>query len=142
MFKNITFKDETVKDNILQMIDDMKTDNEKDNIHIDLADIKTVLESKGVISIKTFENTGEDALEKALSDATKSFKHMKLNAVLVLFVFSQTNKIDEFAIVVNKYIFELGDDETDIIFGISKKNSFKETQVKVTVLANEVDTKE
>jgi cell division protein FtsZ len=140
IFKNVTPKTPNTKNLLLKLLEEIDKSDGEDNINIDIADVKTVLDSKGIYDIQRSEQIGSTSALRAIEAVTESILPInKLNAALLLIEFPPVYTLKKIANLIETHIYSLGDDDTSIIFGTTINNSFKETQIKVTLLINMVE---
>ena len=140
ILKNVKPKTRNTKSMLLQMIDEMPKSDSEDNINVDLADVKMVLEAKGVFDVQTSEKLGSASAKRAVEAVVEGiFPINKLNSALILLELSPVYKIITISKLLDEYIFSLGDEDTSIIFGTSINKTFSDTQIKVTLLTNMVE---
>lgn len=133
-------KTKNTKNMLLHMIDDMQKCDSEDNINVDIADIKMVLNDKGIFDINISEQVGSTSAKRAIEAVLEGVLPInKLNSILIVFELSPVYKIKKLAKLLVKYIYDLGDDDTNIIFGTTINNTFKDTQIKVTLLTNMIE---
>ncbi len=139
IFENVKLKSTDTKNEILQFIKKFPEHNHEDNINIDISDVKTILDSKGTVAIYTSEQVGSSsAIETILNEISPV---NKLNAALFLFEVSDKYEISKLIKLVDM-IYDLGDDDTSMIFGTVVNETFKVTQMKFTLIINIVEDKE
>ncbi|MCF6331124.1 MAG: cell division protein FtsZ [Sulfurimonas sp.] len=113
------------------------------DINLDFADLKTVMQHRGMALMGVGEYEGDNAAYEAIKSAIESplLDNMSINGAMgVLVHFSMhpnfpTMEIYSAMEVVN----ESADDEADIIFGTSTDNSLAEDYVKITIIATGFD---
>jgi len=111
----------------------------ENDINLDFADLKTVMNHKGMALMGVGEFEGDNAAYEAIKSAIESplLDNMSINGAMgVLVHFSMhpdfpTMEIYEAMNVVN----ESADDEADIIFGTSTDTNLAEDYVKITIVA-------
>jgi len=113
--------------------------NGQNDINLDFADLKTVMNHRGMALMGVGEHEGDNAAYEAIKSAIESplLDNMSINGamgVLVHFTMHPdfpTMEIYEAMNVVN----ESADDEADIIFGTSTDENLAENYVKITIVA-------
>ena len=121
---------------IIQMLEDMQSENQEDSISLSLADINEILDYNRKINIQSNEQTGEDLVNKALHLITEKINNKKqIKAILILFVLNNNYPLIQINNTINNIITSINKNAT-IIWGTSVNNSFKLNQIKVTVLSS------
>ena len=121
---------------IIQMLEDMQSENQEDSISLSLADINEILDYNRKINIQSNEQTGEDSVNKALHLITEKINNKKqIKAILILFVLNNNYPLIQINNTINNIITSINKNAT-IIWGTSVNNSFKLNQIKVTVLSS------
>lgn len=131
IFKNITFQDETTKDKVLHLINKLPPGD--GNIDIDITDVKTILESKGVIDVKILHSISIKAFVDELECISNVYKDKKVQGALALYEIPAEAKLDTLMLGFDK-LDELASEDATIIFGTSIQNNFKDDEIKATLL--------
>ncbi|MBN2781884.1 MAG: cell division protein FtsZ [Campylobacterales bacterium] len=113
------------------------------DINLDFADLKTVMNHKGMALMGVGEHEGENAAYEAIKAAIESplLDNMSINGALGVLVHFKIHpdfpimEIYEAMNVVN----ESADDNADIIFGTSTDDTLSENYVKITIVATGFD---
>ncbi len=146
IFENVKLKNDDTKSKILKLVDKLQEYNNengceenRDNVNIDIHDVKTILEPKGTVAIYTSEQIGSTSAKRAIDSVINELLPInKLNICLILFEISDEYKILKLTKLIDK-ISNLGDNDTTIIFGTIRNETFRVTQMKLTLLTNTVD---
>jgi len=133
IFKNIKFKDESIKNKILHMID--KLPQGDDDISIDMADVTTVLDKKGIIDIKEIHSMNVEDLSQKIGWLCDDLKYREVQSVLALCEISKDTHLNKLVVVMDK-ISEFTNEDAVLIFGTSEQNDFEESEIKATILLN------
>ena len=133
MFKKITFQDDTTEDKILEFLD--KLPHGEGNIDIDVADVKTILDMKGVVDVKTVHSTSIVDLVRIFDSLARELEDRNVQGILALYEISSSIKLDQLEVVVDK-INAIANEDADIIFGTFIQNNFAENEIIVTFLIN------
>jgi len=136
IFENVKLKSADTKNEILQFIKKFPEHDHEDNINIDIYDVKTILDFEGTVAIYTSEQVGStSAIDSILNEISPV---NKLNAALFLFEASDKYEISKLIKLVDT-IYDLGDDDTTMIFGTVVNETFKITQMQFTLIINIVE---
>ena len=133
IFKKITFQDETTQDKVLHLITKLPQGDK--NIDLDITDVKTILESKGVIDVIILHSRSIEGFVDELTDISNGFKDKKVQDVLALYEISAEVKLDKLMLGFNK-LDALASEDATLIFGTSIQNDFKDDEIKATLLIN------
>ncbi len=111
----------------------------ENDINLDFADLKTVMQYKGMALMGVGEHTGDNAAYEAIKTAIESplLDNMSINGamgVLVHFNMHPDFPIMEIYEAMN-VVNESADDQANIIFGTSTDASLPEDYVKITIIA-------
>lgn len=140
ILKNVKLKDITKKDFIINMLKDLSKEPNENSVLVDIADAKLVFEADGVVDAYTAQELGENSIQKALESIVNNIiPKQKLNSVLVWLEISPHFKLKKAAIDIDKYLFNLGDEDTDIIFGSIVNETFYHSHIKINMLVNMVE---
>lgn len=109
------------------------------DINLDFADLKTVMDHKGMALMGVGEHEGDNAAYEAIKSAIESplLDNMSINGAMGILVHFNMHpefpimEINDAMTVVN----ESADDEADIIFGTSTDESLNPEYVKITIIA-------
>ena len=109
------------------------------DINTDFADVKTIMQHKGMALMGIGKAKGENAAQRALEDAIESPLLDKLSlggAKGILIHFNIHPQVSLFAIndVMSK-IHETIDSNAEIIFGTTSDNTLEKDEVKITIVA-------
>lgn len=121
-------------------------DSGNSDINSDFADVKKVMEHRGMALLGIGESEGEGAAQEAIKNAIQSplLSDITINGavgVLVHFKYhpdSPFSDIEEAMNLVQKAV----DDEADIIFGTTSDESFENNKIQVTIIATGFRDKE
>ena len=121
-------------------------DSGNSDINSDFADVKKVMEHRGMALLGIGESEGEGAAQEAIKNARQSplLSDITINGavgVLVHFKYhpdSPFSDIEEAMNLVQKAV----DDEADIIFGTTSDESFENNKIQVTIIATGFRDKE
>ena len=113
--------------------------NGDNDINLDFADLKTVMNHKGMALMGVGEHEGDNAAYEAIKAAIESplLDNMSINGamgVLVHFSMHPDFPIMDVYDAMN-VVNESADDEADIIFGTSSDETLPENYVKITIVA-------
>lgn len=113
------------------------------DINADFADIKTIMQHRGMALMGIGRAKGEDAAMSALEDAIKSplLDEVSLNGAQGIMVHWTVNpNISLFSITnIMEEISETIDGEADIIFGTTTDDTLEADEVKITIVATGFD---
>ena len=109
------------------------------DINVDFADVKTVMNHKGLALMGIGEASGADAAREAIKIAIESplFDNMSINGakgVLIHFYFNPDYPIYEMQNAM-EIIYENTDPEAEVIFGTTPDESIERDKVRVTIIA-------
>ncbi|AWI34937.1 cell division protein FtsZ [Helicobacter apodemus] len=109
------------------------------DINVDFADVKTVMNHKGLALMGIGEASGADAAREAIKIAIESplFDNMSINGakgVLIHFYFNPDYPIYEMQNAM-EIIYENTDPEAEVIFGTTTDESIERDKVRVTIIA-------
>lgn len=109
------------------------------DINVDFADVKTVMNHKGLALMGIGEASGADAAKEAIKIAIESplFDNMSINGakgVLIHFYFNPDYPIYEMQNAM-EIIYENTDPEAEVIFGTTTDESIERDKVRVTIIA-------
>ncbi len=109
------------------------------DINLDFADLKTVMNHRGMALMGVGEHEGDNAAYEAIKSAIESplLDNMSINGamgVLVHFTMHPDFPIMDIYEAMN-VINESADDEADIIFGTSTDEDISENYIKITIIA-------
>jgi len=109
------------------------------DINLDFADLKTVMNHKGMALMGVGEHEGDNAAYEAIKAAIESplLDNMSINGamgVLVHFTIHPNFGLMEIQEAMN-VIHESADDDADIIFGTTTDDNTPEDYVKITIIA-------
>lgn len=113
--------------------------NGDNDINLDFADLRTVMDHKGMALMGVGEHEGENAAYEAIKAAIESplLDNMSINGALGVLV--HFNMHPDFPIMeiydAMNVINESADDEADIIMGTSTDTNLAENYVKITIVA-------
>lgn len=115
------------------------------DINTDFADVRTIMQHKGMALMGIGRAKGEDAAIKALDAATNSplLDKMSLSGAKgILIHFNIHPQISMFAINnVMEKIHETIDSNAEIIFGTTSDDSLQKDEVKITIVATGFESK-
>ena len=116
------------------------------DINLDFADLKTVMNHRGMALMGVGEHEGDNAAYEAIKSAIESplLDNMSINGamgVLVHFTMHPDFPIMEIYEAMN-VINESADDEADIIFGTSTNEDIAENYIKITIIATGFEKEE
>ncbi len=115
------------------------------DINTDFADVKTIMQHKGMALMGIGRAKGDDAAIQALDAATNSplLDKMSLNGAKgILIHFNIHPQISMFAINnVMEKIHETIDSNAEIIFGTTSDDSLQKDEVKITIVATGFESK-
>lgn len=111
----------------------------KSDINLDFADVKKIMQHRGMALMGVGEADGEEAAQEAIKNAIQSplLNDMSINGamgILIHFRFHPDcplSDIHEAMAIVN----EAADEDADIIFGTTSDESFENNTVQVTIVA-------
>ncbi|MDE5603251.1 MAG: cell division protein FtsZ [Helicobacter sp.] len=109
------------------------------DINVDFADVKTVMNHKGLALMGIGEASGADAAREAIKIAIESplFDNMSINGakgVLINFYFSPDYPIYELNNAMD-IIYENTDPEAEVIFGTTTDKNLEVGKVRITIVA-------
>ncbi|WP_258238974.1 MULTISPECIES: cell division protein FtsZ [unclassified Arcobacter] len=115
------------------------------DINTDFADVKTIMQHKGMALMGIGKAKGDDAAQRALEDAIESPLLDKVSlggAKGILIHFNIHPQVSLFAIndVMSK-IHETIDSNAEIIFGTTSDNTLETDEVKITIVATGFESK-
>jgi cell division protein FtsZ len=116
------------------------------DINVDFADIKTIMQHRGLALMGIGKSKGEDAAQKALQDAIESplLDKMSLNGAKgILIHFNINPQVSMFAIgnIMDKINDTLNSD-AEVIFGTTSNSELAPDEVKITIVATGFDAVE
>ena len=116
------------------------------DINLDFADLKTVMNHRGMALMGVGEYEGDNAAYEAIKSAIESplLDNMSINGamgVLVHFTMHPDFPIMEIYEAMN-VINDSADDEADIIFGTSTSKEIAENYIKITIIATGFEKEE
>ena len=116
------------------------------DINLDFADLKTVMNHRGMALMGVGEHEGDNAAYEAIKSAIESplLDNMSINGamgVLVHFTMHPDFPIMEIYEAMN-VINDSADDEADIIFGTSTNEDIAENYIKITIIATGFEKEE
>lgn len=117
----------------------------KSDINLDFADVKKIMEHRGMALMGIGEAEGEEAAQEAMKNAIQSplLNDMTINGamgVLVHFKFHPDcplNDINEAMCIVNDAV----DEDADIIFGTTSDENIDNNKVQITIVATGFQSK-
>lgn len=116
------------------------------DINADFADIKTIMQHKGMALMGIGKAKGEDSPIQALENAIKSplLDEISLNGAKGIMVHWTINPSMKFASIASimEEIDEAIDGDADIIFGTTTDESLAEDEVKITIVATGFDSQD
>lgn len=110
-----------------------------DDVNTDFADIKTVMQSKGLALLGIGESEAEDAASEAIKKAIESplFDNLSINGAKGVLVCFEINPDYPLALVSQAVglITESASEDADIVFGTITSTDIPKEQVRVTIVA-------
>ncbi|WP_297814077.1 cell division protein FtsZ [uncultured Helicobacter sp.] len=109
------------------------------DINVDFADVKTVMNHKGMALMGIGESSGADAAKEAIKIAIESplFDNMSINGakgVLVHFYINPDYPLTEISNAMD-IIYSNTDPEAEVIFGTTSDTSIERDKVRITIVA-------
>ncbi|RDU72295.1 cell division protein FtsZ [Helicobacter aurati] len=109
-----------------------------DGINLDFADLRTVVAGKGLALISIGEAEGDDAAQKAVSNAIESplFEDISIKGSMAILISFEVNPKFPFVQItqVVENLQEVADENADIIFGTVTNPNFPEKRVCVSII--------
>lgn len=143
-FKNSFKIVDTILSEAVQGISGIILNNSAGDINLDFADIKTVMQHKGLslMSIGISETSAAEAINNALTSPL--LKNLSLNSAKGIIVHYSINpKYPLIDLTSSLDILEVvADEDAEIIFGTTSNSEFPLTYVKVTIIATGLGDKE
>ncbi|TLD99630.1 cell division protein FtsZ [Helicobacter muridarum] len=110
-----------------------------DGINLDFADLRTVVAGKGLALMSIGEAEGDDAAQKAVSNAIESplFEDISIKGSMAILISFEVNPKFPFVQItqVVENLEEVADENADIIFGTVPNPEFTEKRVRVSIIA-------
>ncbi|MDA3967381.1 MULTISPECIES: cell division protein FtsZ [Helicobacter] len=142
--KNLGLKDSfrIVDDVLVRAVNGMSgiiLSHGQDDINVDFADVKTVMNHKGMALMGIGESSGTDAAKEAIKMAIESplFDNMSINGakgILVHFYLHPDYPLTEVSDSM-EIVYSNADQEADVIFGTATDSNIEKDKVRVTIVA-------
>lgn len=142
--KNLGLKDSfrIVDDVLVRAVNGMSgiiLSHGQDDINVDFADVKTVMNHKGMALMGIGESSGADAAKEAIKMAIESplFDNMSINGakgILVHFYLHPDYPLTEVSDSM-EIVYSNADQEADVIFGTATDSNIEKDKVRVTIVA-------
>lgn len=142
--KNLGLKDSfrIVDDVLVRAVNGMSgiiLSHGQDDINVDFADVKTVMNHKGMALMGIGESSGTDAAKEAIKMAIESplFDNMSINGakgILVHFYLHPDYPLTEVSDSM-EIVYSNADQEAEVIFGTATDSNIEKDKVRVTIVA-------
>lgn len=142
--KNAGIKEsfEMVDEVLARAVNGMSTivlDSGKSDINLDFADVRTIMNHRGLALMGVGEANGEDAAQEAIKNAIQSplLDNMTINGAFGILVHFRISPSCPLTDIYNamSIIHEAADEDAEIIFGTTTDDKIEDNKVEVTIIA-------